>query len=287
VNADVSAGGWQAWPAPAKLNLFLHILGRRTDGYHELQTVFQLLDWGDTVHLRPSDDPAIRRLGDGSGIDETDDLTIRAARLLQAETGQRRGAEIRVEKRIPIGGGLGGGSSDAATTLVALNHVWNCRLDVPALAALGLQLGADVPVFVHGQTAFAEGRGEQLTPLRVAAASYVVVDPGASVSTRELFQAPELTRDCPAVTIAGFISGIRTQNVFEPVVRARYPAVARALDWLGNWGDARLSGTGGAVFAAVAETEAHAIAARCPSGMRAWVVRGIDESPLLNRMRGR
>jgi 4-diphosphocytidyl-2-C-methyl-D-erythritol kinase len=287
VNAEVSAGGWQAWPAPAKLNLFLHILGRRTDGYHELQTVFQLLDWGDTVHLRPSDDPAIRRLGDGSGIDETDDLTIRAARLLQAETGQRRGAEIRVEKRIPIGGGLGGGSSDAATTLVALNHVWNCRLDVPALAALGLQLGADVPVFVHGQTAFAEGRGEQLTPLRVAAASYVVVDPGASVSTRELFQAPELTRDCPAVTIAGFISGIRTQNVFEPVVRARHPAVARALDWLGNWGDARLSGTGGAVFAAVAETEAHAIAARCPSGMRAWVVRGIDESPLLNRMRGR
>lgn len=287
MNAEVSAGGWQAWPAPAKLNLFLHILGRRTDGYHELQTVFQLLDWGDTVHLRPSDDPAIRRLGDGSGIDETDDLTIRAARLLQAETGQRRGAEIRVEKRIPIGGGLGGGSSDAATTLVALNHVWNCRLDVPALAALGLQLGADVPVFVHGQTAFAEGRGEQLTPLRVAAASYVVVDPGASVSTRELFQAPELTRDCPAVTIAGFISGIRTQNVFEPVVRARYPAVARALDWLGNWGDARLSGTGGAVFAAVAETEAHAIAARCPSGMRAWVVRGIDESPLLNRMRGR
>ena len=284
--ASADGDGWRAWPAPAKLNLFLHILGRRPDGFHELQTVFQILDWGDTIHLRARHDTVIRRLGDTSGIAEEDDLAVRAARLLQAETGIGMGAEIRIDKRIPIGGGLGGGSSDAATVLVVLNRAWNCGLDGPALARLGLELGADVPVFVHGQTAFATGRGEHLTPLQLREHSYVVIDPGVNVSTRDLFQAPELTRDSAATTIAGFISGAPTQNAFEPVVRARYPAVSRALDWLGNWGDARLSGTGGAVFAAVAESEAQAIAARCPSGMRAWVARGINDSPLLKMVRG-
>lgn len=286
MSGKLDEDGWQAWPAPAKLNLFLHILGRRADGLHELETVFQILDWGDTVHLRCRGDASIRRLGDASGISEADDLAVRAAHLLQAETGIGLGAEIRIDKRIPIGGGLGGGSSDAATTLVALNRIWNCNLDVSSLAALGLGLGADVPVFVHGQTAFASGRGEHLTPLILPERSYVVVDPGVSVSTREMFQAPELTRDSPATTITGFISGVSTQNAFEPVVRARYPAVSRALDWLGHWGDARLSGTGGAVFAAVAETEAQAIAAGCPPGMRAWVARGVNDSPLLDMMRG-
>lgn len=278
--------GWRAWPAPAKLNLFLHILGRRPDGFHDLQTVFQILDWGDTIHLRAREDAAIRRVTDASGIAEADDLAVRAARLLQAEAGVGLGAEIRIDKRIPIGGGLGGGSSDAATVLVALNLIWNCGLDGPALARLGLKLGADVPVFVHGHTAFATGCGEHLTPLQLPERCYVMVDPGVGVSTRDMFQAPELTRDSAATTIAGFISGAPTQNAFEPVVRARFPAVSRALDWLGNWGEARLSGTGGAVFAAVAESEAHAIAARCPSGMRAWVARGINESPLLTMMRG-
>src|SRR5690606_34952533 len=169
---------------------------------------------------------SIRRLGDASGISEADDLAVRAAHLLQAETGIGLGADIRIDKRIPIGGGLGGGSSDAATTLVALNRIWNCNLHVSSLAALGLGLGADVPVFVHGQTAFASGRGEHLTPLILPERSYVVVDPGVSVSTREMFQAPELTRDSPATTITGFISGVSTQNAFEPVVRARYPAVS-------------------------------------------------------------
>ncbi|MCB1571349.1 MAG: 4-(cytidine 5'-diphospho)-2-C-methyl-D-erythritol kinase, partial [Xanthomonadales bacterium] len=188
---------------------------------------------------------------------------------------------IRVDKRVPIGGGLGGGSSDAATTLHALNRLWGCGLDVDALAALGLQLGADVPVFVRGRSAFAEGVGELLVPIELPRRTYVIVDPGVSIPTRALFQAAELTRDGAATTIEGFISGAATQNAFEPVVRARYPAVARALDWLGESGRACLSGTGSAVFVAVDGDKARGIADRCPPGMRAWVANGINVSPLL------
>ncbi|WP_440221680.1 4-(cytidine 5'-diphospho)-2-C-methyl-D-erythritol kinase [Dokdonella sp. MW10] len=274
------AGGWSAWPAPAKLNLFLHIVGRRADGYHLLQTVFQLLDRGDTVRVRPRDDGAIRRLSGAPGVADEDDLGVRAARLLQESTGSTAGADIAIDKRIPLGGGLGGGSSDAASVLVALNAVWGCGLDEDALAALGLRLGADVPVFVRGRSAFAEGVGERLDPLDLPERVFVVVDPGVAVPTADLFRAPELTRGAPPLTIQGFVSGAPTGNVFEPVARARYPAVAMALDWLSGFGEARLSGSGGAVFAAVDAPSAQAIADRAPEGMRAWVARGVNRSPL-------
>ncbi|HQV73136.1 MAG: 4-(cytidine 5'-diphospho)-2-C-methyl-D-erythritol kinase [Dokdonella sp.] len=272
---------WSAWPAPAKLNLFLHITGRRADGYHDLQTVFQLLDWGDTLHCRVRADGAIRRLGEHAHGSESDDLIVRAAKLLQSASGSTLGADLRIDKRIPVGGGMGGGSSDAASTLVALNRLWNCGLDLAALAGLGLQLGADVPVFIHGRSAFAEGVGDRLVPIDLALRNYVVVDPGVGISTAALFQAPELTRDSAPLTIAGFICGAKTENVFEPAVRARYAAVARALDWLSAFGDARLSGTGGVVFVPAGMHDAEAIVAACPAAMRAWIVRGINVSPLL------
>ncbi len=272
---------WSAWPAPAKLNLFLHITGRRADGYHNLQTVFQLLDWGDTVHCRVRADGSIRRLGEHSGVAAADDLVVRAATLLKSAAGSPGGADLRVDKRIPVGGGMGGGSSDAASTLVALNRLWKCGLDLAALASLGRELGADVPVFVHGRSAFAEGVGDLLVPIELAERSYVIVDPGVGVLTSALFQAAELTRDSAPLTIAGFISGSKTENVFEPVVRTRYAAVARALDWLSTFGDARLTGTGSVVFVAAGANEATAIAGACPTGMRAWIVRGVNVSPLL------
>jgi 4-diphosphocytidyl-2-C-methyl-D-erythritol kinase len=274
-------GVWSTWPAPAKLNLFLNISGRRPDGLHLLQTVYQLLDWGDTVHFRVRRDGVIARDGDNAGIAERDDLVVRAASLLQSAAPTRLGADIRVDKRVPIGGGLGGGSSDAATTLRALNQLWKCGLDEAALVALGLQLGADVPVFVLGRSAFAQGVGEQLVPLDLPKCTYVIADPGVSIPTRELFQATELTRDSAAATIEGFVSGAATQNAFESVVRARYPAVARALDWLGESGRACLSGTGGCVFAAMDCDRAPGVVHRCPPEMRAWVANGINVSPLL------
>lgn len=272
--------GWSAWPAPAKLNLFLHLTGRRADGYHLLETVFQLLDWGDTVHLRVRDDGVIRRVEALADVPEDQDLTVRAARLLQNACGCRLGADLAVSKRIPMGGGLGGGSSDAASVLVALNHLWSCALDIDQLAKLGLTLGADVPVFVRGQSAFADGIGERLQPLELPAQTFIVVDPGVSLPTRELFQAIELTRDSSPLTMSGFVSGAKAQNAFEPIVRARYLAVAQALDWLAEFGESRLSGSGGAVFLPVDADFAEAIVAKCPTGMRAWIARGVNRSPL-------
>lgn len=272
---------WTAWPAPAKLNLFLHITGQRADGYHNLQTVFQLLDWGDTVHCRIRDDGAIRRRDGHSDVAEADDLVVRAAHLLKTATGSPDGVDLRVDKQIPVGGGMGGGSSDAASTLVALNRLWNCGLSLVELAGLGLGLGADVPVFIHGRSAFAEGVGEQLVPIELPERNYVIVDPGVSVSTSALFQAAELTRDSPPLTIAGLICGAKTENAFEPVVRMRYAAVDRALDWLSAFGDARLTGTGSVVFVAADADKAIEIAGNCPPGMRAWIARGINVSPLL------
>ncbi|MEP6881137.1 MAG: 4-(cytidine 5'-diphospho)-2-C-methyl-D-erythritol kinase, partial [Dokdonella sp.] len=248
MSEDSAQASWSAWPAPAKLNLFLHITGRRADGYHLLQTVFQLLDWGDTIHCCVREDGEIQRAGTHSGVAESEDLVVRAARLLKSATGSTAGIEIRVEKRIPAGGGMGGGSSDAATTLVALNQLWGCGLPLTELADLGLQLGADVPLFIHGRSAFAEGVGERLVPIELAEQTYVVCDPGVSIATAELFRAHELTRDSAPLTIAGFVSGSKTQNAFEPVVRARYPAIGKALDWLSKSGNARLTGTGGVVF---------------------------------------
>lgn len=285
----VEADGWSTWPAPAKLNLFLRITGRRTDGYHSLQTVFQLLDWGDTVRLRPRTDGCIQRSGPADyGVAEADDLVVRAAKMLQSEAKISEGADIVVEKRIPLGGGFGGGSSDAATALVALNRLWNAGLDEDALAALGLRLGADVPVFVRGRSAWAEGVGERLTPLALPPASYLLVDSGVSVPTAELFQAPDLTRDAPAATIRDFVSGSVLGNAFEPVLRRRSEAVEATLQRLSQLGPSALTGTGGGCFARFgARADAEAALAQLPPGTRAWVADGVDVSPLHRALRER
>ena len=273
---------WSDWPAPAKLNLFLRIVGRRADGYHELQTVFRLLDWGDTVRLRVRADGMVRRLAGAAGVDADDDLTVRAAQLLREHGGIAHGVDIAVDKRIPMGGGLGGGSSDAATTLVALNLLWGVGLDQDALAALALRLGADVPLFVRGRSAWAEGVGERLTPLELPPRAYAVLDPQVAVSTAALFQAPELTRNAPKVTISHFLRDAATENAFEAVVRDRHPAVAAALDWLGGFGAARLSGSGGCVFLETGTRQAaEQVAVRCPGQFKAYVAGGVDVSPLV------
>jgi len=273
--------GWSAWPAPAKLNLFLRIVGRRADGYHLLQTVFRMLDWGDEIRLRVRRDGEIVRGQGADGIDADDDLAVRAARALQRASGTELGTDITVDKRIPVGAGLGGGSSDAATVLVALNALWETRLSRPQLAEIGLSLGADVPVFVHGRSAWAEGVGEKLSPVELPLRWYVVLDPHVHVSTAELFQAPELTRHATPATIAGFVSGGIVDNAFEPVARARYPQVASALEWLGRFGMARLSGSGGAVFLECEdEAKARGVAMRCPAEFTTVVARGLDISPL-------
>src|SRR5258706_13299931 len=272
---------WSAWPAPAKLNLFLHLVGRRADGYHELETVFQLLEFGDVVQVRVRRDDSIVCLRGAPGVAPPDDLMLRAAPALKRAPGARFGAELALDKRVPIGAGLGGGSSDAATTLVVLNRLWGTGLDEAQLAALGGELGADVPLFVRGHSAYAQGIGDQLTALELDPHWFVILDPGIEVPTGPMFQAPELTRNSPHTTIPRFFAGDSTHNAFEPVVRARYKAVAEALDWLGAQAQARLTGTGGCVFAALPdENSARAIAATCPKGMRAFGSRGVNESPL-------
>jgi 4-diphosphocytidyl-2-C-methyl-D-erythritol kinase len=273
------------WPAPAKLNLFLHITGRRDDGYHLLQTVFQPLSVGDSLAFLPLARDEVRLETPLPGVAPESDLVLRAARRLKAETGHRGGAAIRVHKQLPMGGGLGGGSSDAATTLVALNHLWGLDLGVERLAGLGLELGADVPVFVRGRAAWAEGVGESLTPVDLPQSWFLVIDPGESVSTAELFAAPELTRNCPPITIADFLSG-RGVNVFEPLVRARYPEVDRAMTWLeGRAGNARLTGTGACLFAVTQGFErAQALLAALPAPWRGFAARGLNRSPLLDRL---
>ena len=273
------------WPAPAKLNLFLHVTGRRADGYHELQTLFQLIDLCDTITIAVRADGRIERPAGPANVAPEADLTLRAALALQRQTGTPLGADLRVHKRIPQGAGLGGGSSDAATTLLALNELWGCRLSLDELARLALPLGADVPVFVQGSSAWAEGVGERLTPVSVPAAWYVIIYPGVALSTREVFQSPELTRNSPLITIRAFFqSGGR--NDCEPVVRARSPEVAEALDWLAREGSARLTGTGSCVFtsrssAAVAER----LAARVPDRWMSFVARGLDTSPVHEQLR--
>jgi 4-diphosphocytidyl-2-C-methyl-D-erythritol kinase len=273
------------WPAPAKLNLFLHVTGRRADGYHELQTLFQLIDLTDTITIGVREDGRIERPLGPSGVAADSDLTVRAARALQAATGTALGASIEVRKRIPLGAGLGGGSSDAATTLLALNELWHCRLPLPELARIGLPLGADVPVFVQGSSAWAEGVGERLTPVTLPEAWYVLIYPGVAVSTAEVFQSPELTRNSPLITIRAFFqSGGR--NDCEPVVRARSPEVGEALEWLGRHGAARLTGTGSCVFTACGNAaDAERLAARVPDRWISFVARGLNTSPLHERLR--
>lgn len=274
---------WTEWPAPAKLNLFLRITGRRADGYHELQTVFRLLDWGDTVRLRVREDGRIVRHGESvPGVAEVDDLAVRAARLLQSHANCPLGADIVVEKRIPAGGGFGGGSSDAATVLRALDRLWGLDLDEDVLAALGLRLGADVPVFVRGRSAWAEGVGEKLHPVELPPAWYVLADPGVHVPTAALFGDPDLTRNAPPAKIADFVAGSVLDNAFEPVLRRREPAVQAAFDALAQVGRPRLTGTGSGCFVEFPDRgSAESALARLPRGLRAWLAAGVDHSPLV------
>ncbi len=266
------------WTAPAKLNLFLHVVGRRADGYHLLQTVFQFLDYADELEFRVTGDGRVTRATDLPGVPVEHDLTLRAARLLQETSGTSRGTEIRLRKRIPPGGGLGGGSSDAATTLLALNELWETGLSRAELAALGLKLGADVPVFLGGLSAWAEGVGEQLTPIELARPWYVVLSPPVRVSTAAVFQGLELTHYSPAITIRDFRAG-RTRNDLEPAVRRQYPEVDQALTWLSRFGEARMSGSGGCVFVALEdESEARAILGKAP--FDGFVARGVNRHPL-------
>jgi 4-diphosphocytidyl-2-C-methyl-D-erythritol kinase len=269
------------WPAPAKLNLFLHVVARRPDGYHDLQTLFQLIDLADDIRIQVRADAVIERQAGPAGVPPEADLGVRAARALQAAAGIRQGASLSVTKRIPMGGGLGGGSSDAATVLVALNQMWKCGLNQDDLAAIGVKLGADVPVFVRGHSAWAEGRGERLTAVQLPERWFALLHPQVHVPTAALFQAPELTRNSPPITMGGYLqSGGR--NDFEPVVRTRYPEVARALDWLGHFAPARLTGTGSCIFAPCAtQDEAQDIVTRVPAPWRGMVARGMNVSPLL------
>jgi 4-diphosphocytidyl-2-C-methyl-D-erythritol kinase len=275
------------WPAPAKLNLMLHILGRRPDGYHELQTCFQFVDLCDDIHIELRPDGEISRGRGAAGVAAEADLCIRAARALKAATGCPWGANIDVLKRIPMGAGLGGGSSDAATCLTALNRLWGVNLPTQTLAELGLELGADVPVFVHGRAAWAEGVGERLTPLfpplAPPEANYLIVKPNVAVSTAVVFRDPELTRDTPPITIDGFLaSGGR--NDCLGVVRRRYPEVARALDWLSTYGPARLTGTGACIFLGLESmARGREIVTEMPPGLDAFLVHGLNDSPLLER----
>ena len=279
-------GGADPWPAPGKLNLFLHVVGRRPDGYHLLQTAFQFIDLCDEICFQARPPGIVERAGVVPGVPLDADLAVRAARRLMAEaTGPRPGIAIELCKRLPIQAGMGGGSSDAATVLVALNELWGLGLGVEHLASLGLELGADVPVFVRGSAAWAEGVGERLTPLDLPEPVYLLVQPDATVSTAEVFKAPELTRDSPAIKIADFLMA-GGRNDCEPVVRGRFPAVAEALDWLGRHAPVRLTGTGACVFAAMPdEASARSLLAEVPRRWRGYVVRGLNRSPLVARLR--
>lgn len=278
-------------PAPAKLNLFLHVVGRRPDGYHLLQTVFQLIDCADRLHFILREDDAIVRTTELEGVAPDDDLTVRAARLLRAVAAERTGrklpgVEIAIDKQLPLGGGLGGGSSDAATTLMALNYLWEAGLSRLELMALGLQLGADVPFFIFGQNAFAEGVGEVLTPVRTPDCWYLVIAPGMGVSTSTIFQSPDLTRDTKPVKITDFSEGMAAsgrfgRNDLQPVVARRFEPVAAALKWLAQYGEARMTGSGACVFCAFPDERSAEQALRnVPQPWQAWKARALVQHPM-------
>lgn len=267
-------------PCPAKLNLFLRITGRRADGYHNLQTVFQLLDVGDTLVLSPRQDEQLRLSAELPGVTRTDNLIIRAAELLRQKTGCRMGADLELTKRLPMGGGIGGGSSDAATALLGLNTLWQLHLPLCELAELGATLGADVPVFVLGHSAWAEGVGEQLTPIDIPERYYVVLRPPCEISTQKIFSHEQLTRNDPPIKIAAFLEG-HLENSCEKLVRKLYPDVDKALIWLNQFAPARLTGTGSCVFASFAdESQAERVFAQRPEQYQGFVARGVNHSPL-------
>ena len=281
--------------APAKLNLFLHVNGRRPDGYHLLQTVFQLLDYGDKLHFQVRDDGKICRTTEVPGVPQEADLIVRAARLLQAAGGERTaglGADIAIDKQLPMGGGLGGGSSDAATTLIALNHLWQTGLTRTELMALGLKLGADVPVFIFGENAFAEGVGEALTSVRTPAYWYVVLEPGVSVPTAAIFSDPELTRDTKLVRITDFSRAFTGfgKNDLQGVVTKLFPPVAQAVDCLRQYGDARMTGSGACVFCAFmqeheADEVVQAVSKEIQPHWKTWKAKAIERHPLSHLIR--
>ena len=267
------------WPAPAKLNLFLHVIGRRDDGFHNLQTIFQLLDYGDELRFHVRDDGLIQREPLADGL-PAEDLSVRAARCLQEATGTEAGVDIEVVKKVPVGSGLGGGSSDAATTLLALNRLWRLELDTKTLNKLGLSIGADVPAFVGGRSAYAEGTGERLSPLDLPGRWYCVLIPPVRVLTARIFNDPELTRDTPRRTIPGLLTG-EVRNDLEPVTCRQYPIVGRCLQWLRGFGDARMTGSGSGLFVEVPDRgRGLEILAQAPSGCGGFVARGINRHPL-------
>lgn len=271
-------------PAPAKLNLMLHITGRREDGYHNLQTVFQLLDRGDQLSFTARNDSAITLSPAIAGVPFEDNLIVRAAKLLQQHSNCSAGADIQLDKKLPMGGGIGGGSSNAATTLVGLNHLWRCGLSVDALAELGRQLGADVPVFVRGHSAWAEGVGEHLQPLELPEKWFLVLTPDCHVSTAEIFCHKRLTRDTPIIKVAAFFEG-DSQNDCQPLVRKLYPEVDFALDWLNQYGTSRMTGTGASVFAAFdSEASAQAVLEKIPNELSGFVAKGVNISPLQQQL---
>lgn len=276
----------KSWPAPAKLNLFLHITGQREDGYHLLQTVFQILDVGDELQFHVRDDGEIHRLTDIEGVPAEQDLVVRAARILQEYSQCPKGVDIYLDKKLPMGGGLGGGSSDAATTLVALNQLWQTGLDTRQLAKLGLQLGADVPVFVEGNSAWAEGVGEHLEPVELPKYWFVVLCPTVNVSTAKVFSDSQLRRDCPAITIRDFLQRPDScTNVCEPLVSRQYPEVAKALELLGQYAPARMTGTGASCFAIFdSEQTARQVWSEIETQWQAFgtgfVASGVNRSPL-------
>ncbi len=285
------------WLAPAKLNLFLHIVGRRADGYHLLQTVFQLLDYGDELSFDINQSGAVGLDIPMASVPDADNLIVKAAKLLQTETGCSMGAEISIEKKLPMGGGLGGGSSDAATTLVALNNLWQTGLSTDHLADLGLKLGADVPVFVRGQSSWAEGVGETLQAMSLPEQHFLVLNPQVEVSTAALFSHSQLTRDCAAITIRGFHSGVVLSNVFQPLVCELYPPVAAALESLskaavqcdvknnkGEVRQARMTGTGACVFLACdTKAQAQKVLSALPATADCFIARGVDRSGLFDQ----
>ena len=278
----------RAYPAPAKLNLMLRVVGRRADGYHELQTVFQFIDLHDTLYFESLPPGSIHRTGGPASVAETADLTVRAAQKLLTESGIREGVHIHIDKQLPLGGGIGGGSSDAATTLLALNQLWNLGFSRTELMAMGVSLGADVPVFLFGQSAWGEGIGERLVAMpELPEAHYVLLHPGVSVATREIFAAPELTRQHAPITISAFLDGV-TENTLEATVRRRYPGIDRALDWLQaqDLHHARLTGSGACCFARASDAQsAQQIVATVPKPWRAWAVRGCNRHPLHDLVR--
>jgi 4-diphosphocytidyl-2-C-methyl-D-erythritol kinase len=283
------------YPAPAKLNLFLHVVGRRADGYHLLQSVFTLIDRCDRLRFRVRSDGAIRRVNDLPGVASRDDLSVKAARLLQEASGTALGADIEIDKAIPMGGGLGGGSSDAATTLIALDRLWKTGFEPEALAELAVELGADVPYFLFGRPAWAEGIGDRLREVKIAARWYAVLVPPVQVPTHDAFAAPELTRNTEALKMEDFSaqsqgSGFRgggllgLHNDLEPVVTARFPAVREHLEWLAKKGEARMTGSGGCVFAGFDSREAaQGVIDDLPARMIGFVAQGLAHHPLLER----